>query len=117
VHAHTGEFSAASALIEESDAITEATGNAPLRYGSLLFDAWRGENPEASAVIQADVHEATVRGEGRTIGMGDYLIAVLYNGLGRYDAALASAERGCEHDDLGGFGFLPRRARRGRRLG
>jgi DNA-binding CsgD family transcriptional regulator len=105
VHVHAGEFAAASALIEESDAITEATGNAPLRYGSLLFDAWRGENAEASAVIQAAVQEATARGEGRTIGLGDYLIAVLYNGLGRYDAALASAERACEHDDLGGFGF------------
>jgi DNA-binding CsgD family transcriptional regulator len=105
VHVHAGEFAAASALIEESDAITEATGNAPLRYGSLLFDAWRGENADVSALIQSDVHEATVRGEGRTIGLGDYLIAVLYNGLGLYDAALASAERACEHDDLGGFGF------------
>ncbi|MCH6166265.1 AAA family ATPase [Pseudonocardia alaniniphila] len=105
VHVHAGEFAEASALIEEADAITKATGNAPLRYGSLLFVAWRGENAAVSAQIQTDVDEAAVRGEGRAIGLGDYLIAVLYNGLGRYDVALAGAERACEHDDLGGFGF------------
>ena len=32
VHVHAGEFAAAAALIEEADAITEATGNAPLAY-------------------------------------------------------------------------------------
>jgi DNA-binding CsgD family transcriptional regulator len=31
--------------------------------------------------------------------------AVLYNGLGRYQAALTSAQRACEYEDLGHFGF------------
>ena len=31
--------------------------------------------------------------------------AVLHNGLGHYDAALAAAQRACEHDDLGLFGW------------
>jgi len=30
---------------------------------------------------------------------------VLYNGLGRYEAALASAQSACQYDDLGIFGF------------
>ena len=30
---------------------------------------------------------------------------MLYNGLGRYEAALASAQSACEYDDLGIFGF------------
>ena len=30
---------------------------------------------------------------------------MLYNGLGRYEAALASARSACEYDDLGIFGF------------
>jgi ATP/maltotriose-dependent transcriptional regulator MalT len=30
---------------------------------------------------------------------------VLYNGLGRYDAALAAAERACQYEDLGFFGW------------
>ncbi|GAA1269161.1 LuxR family transcriptional regulator [Pseudonocardia aurantiaca] len=105
VHMHAGEFAAASALSEESDAITEATGTAPLRYGWPLLAAWRGENVEAPALIRAYVREATARGEGRAIGLGDYLTAVLYNGLGRYHDALASAERACEHDGLGAYGF------------
>jgi hypothetical protein len=36
VHVHAGEFMKASALIKEADAITEATGNAPLGYTSLV---------------------------------------------------------------------------------
>jgi DNA-binding CsgD family transcriptional regulator len=102
---HAGEFDAASTLIEESDAITEATGNSPLRYTSLLLLAWRGHDAEASALIDANVRWATTWGEGRAIGLGDYLSAVLYNGLGRYRDALTCAERACEHEDLGGFGF------------
>ena len=30
---------------------------------------------------------------------------MLYNGLGRYQDALASAQRACEYEDLGAFGF------------
>ena len=40
---HAGEFAAAAALIEEADAITEATGNAPMRYTSMMLAAWRGD--------------------------------------------------------------------------
>ena len=34
-----------------------------------------------------------------------YATAILYNGLGRYDAALAGARSACEYDDLGIYGF------------
>jgi DNA-binding CsgD family transcriptional regulator len=106
MHVHAGEFAAASALIEEAESITEAIGNAPLRYGLLLFVAWRGVDAHASAtLIQANAREAAGRGEGRAIGLGEYMLAVLYNGLGRYRDALASAERAWEHDDLGVLGF------------
>jgi DNA-binding CsgD family transcriptional regulator len=105
VHVHAGEFAAASALIQEGEAITEATGNAPLRYTSLALAAWRGEEGPAVRLIQAAVREATNRGEGRALGLAGYATAVLYNGLGRYDAALEAARRACEHDDLGFFGW------------
>ncbi|MET8655146.1 helix-turn-helix transcriptional regulator [Nocardia aurea] len=104
-HIHAGEFDAASALIEESDAITKATGNSPLGYATLLLVAWRGVDSQAATLIEANSRLATTWGEGRAIGSGDQLLAVLYNGLGQYHAALASARRGCEHDDLGAFGF------------
>ena len=51
LHVHAGEFTAASDLIEESDAITEATGNAPLRYASLMLVAWRGEAPDGADAV------------------------------------------------------------------
>jgi DNA-binding CsgD family transcriptional regulator len=105
VHVHAGEFDIASALVEESDAITDATGHSPLQSSALLLVAWRGRDAEASALIGTNVEWATTWGEGRAIGLGDYLTAVLYNGLGRYRDALARAERSCEHEDLGVFGF------------
>jgi len=45
------------------------------------------------------------RGEGRAIGVAEYATALLYNGLGRYEAALAAAQRACRYDDLGVFGW------------
>ncbi|MEU4767663.1 LuxR C-terminal-related transcriptional regulator [Actinosynnema sp. NPDC023794] len=105
VHVHAGEFDLAAALIKESDAITAATGNSPLEYASLLLVAWRGEDAQAATLIQDRARLATTWGEGRAIGSGDLLTAVLHNGFGQYQAALARAERACEHEDLGVFGF------------
>ena len=39
VHVYAGEFAAAATLIEEGDAITAATGNAPMRYAALFLAA------------------------------------------------------------------------------
>lgn len=105
VHVHAGEFDAASALIYEADAIAEATGNAPLRYTALALAAWRGDEGPAVRLIDAGVREATARGEGRALGLAGYATAVLYNGLGRYQAALAGAQQACTYDDLGFFGW------------
>jgi DNA-binding CsgD family transcriptional regulator len=105
VHLHAGEFAAASALTEEADAITEATGNAPVKFTSLMLDAWRGAEAEALEHLTRGLEDALARGEGRGIAACGYATAVLYNGLGRYDAALASARQACEHEDLGVFGF------------
>jgi DNA-binding CsgD family transcriptional regulator len=105
VHVHAGEFAAASALIEEAGAISAATGNAPLRYASLFLAAWRGEETQALRLIEARARDATATGEGRAIGLVKCTTAVLCNGLGRYEAALAGARQACEHDDLCFFGW------------
>ena len=110
VHVLAGEFAAALALIEEAYAISEATGNAPLRYPSLLLAAWRGQEAEAKCdralnVIEAGIEDATSRGLGRAIGFAQYVTAVLHNGLGRYREALAAAQGACAHDDLGLYGW------------
>ncbi|MFD8690002.1 AAA family ATPase [Streptomyces sp. NPDC059651] len=105
VHIHAGEFDMAGTLIGEATTLTEVTGNAPLGYSMLLLLAWRGEDPQAAELIEAGVLQATSWGEGRAIGGGHYLLAVLYNGLGRYEDALASAEPAMEYEDLGVAGF------------
>ena len=104
VHLHAGEFAAAGALTEEADAITEATGNAPVKYASLLLAAWRGVEAETLDFFTWGVENATARGEGRGIGGWGYGMAILHNGLGHYDAALASARRACEYEDFAIFG-------------
>jgi DNA-binding CsgD family transcriptional regulator/tetratricopeptide (TPR) repeat protein len=105
VHVHAGEFAAAAALIKEADAIAGATGNAPLRYTSLVLLAWRGREDVALSAVESALQDATARGEGRAIGLAHYATALLYNGLGRYQDALAAARRASAHEDLGFFGW------------
>ena len=100
-----GEFAAAAGLIDEAEAVTAATGSAPLRYPALMLAAWQGEEARALELISAAVQDATARGEGRALGVAEHATAVLYNGLGRPDVALAAARRACEHADLGLFGW------------
>jgi DNA-binding CsgD family transcriptional regulator len=99
LHVHEGQFSAASALIEEADAIIEATEMAPLKVASLMLAAWRGSEPKALELFEAGRREATARGEGVGLTIVDWATALLYNGRGQYAEALAAAKRGCEHDD------------------
>ncbi|HEX7040373.1 MAG TPA: AAA family ATPase [Trueperaceae bacterium] len=102
---YAGEFTAAAALVQESDSISEATGNAPLRYSSLVLAAWRGDEARTAGLVEARLRDAVASGEGRVVGLAEYASGVLYNGLSRYDAALAAARRACEHDDLELSGF------------
>ena len=107
VHVHAGEFAAASALIEEADAITRGDRqHTRCATRRSLLAAWRGREAEA-----LDAHRRPASGtrprearDARSV-WPDYATAVLYNGLGRYDEALAAARRACEHDDLGFYGW------------
>ena len=72
---------------------------------SLLLLAWRGHEAPALHAIESSLRDATARGEGRAIGLAHYATAVLYNGLGRYEDALAAAQRACAYEDLGFFGW------------
>jgi DNA-binding CsgD family transcriptional regulator len=100
-----GELAAAAALIDEADAIAAATGVAHFDYASPLLAALRGHETQALEMIEACLKPAIARGEGRAIGHAEHATAVLYNGLGRYPTALAAAQRACEYEDLGVFGW------------
>jgi DNA-binding CsgD family transcriptional regulator len=48
-------------------------------------------------LIESSLPKARRRGEGLALACIDWATAVLYNGLGRYEKALAAAERASEH--------------------
>jgi DNA-binding CsgD family transcriptional regulator len=105
LHVHEGALGSASSLIDEADAITQATGMAPLKYASLMLAAWRGNEAAGLGLIESGRVEATARGEGMGLGVIEWATALLHNGNGRYADALAAAQRGCEHDDVGLFAW------------
>ncbi|MEU3792487.1 LuxR C-terminal-related transcriptional regulator [Streptomyces fructofermentans] len=101
---HAGEFGLAAMLIGEADSIVEVTGHSPMSYPAMLLMAWSGD-ARAESVIRSGIGEASSWGEGRAIGLGHYLLAVLYNGLGRYQDALTHGEQAMEYEDTSVVGF------------
>ena len=91
----SGELSAAASLAAESRSVHEATGIRAAPYSALQVAAWRGQACEARELIEATIREAAARGEGNGIAVSEYAHAVLCNGLGQYDEALAAARRAC----------------------
>jgi len=90
VYAFFGELGEAASCEEELRAATEATGIAPVPYGALSIAAVRGHEAELSELIQTSVSDAEARGEGFALTVTERLRGFLYNGLSRYDAALAA---------------------------
>ena len=88
VHLISGELDAAGSLIDEIRAVSDATGIAAPPYGPLWLAALRGREAELSALIETTVSEAVARGEGFVLTDTELVRAILYNGLGRYEAAL-----------------------------
>ena len=104
LHAHAGELAEGAALVAEAQVVADATGSKLAPYGATGVAAWRGREDEAAELIAANMDSVTSRGEGRGV-TGQYAAALLYNGLGRYDKALAAAELVCEYDDVGVLGW------------
>jgi len=93
VVAWRGDFAAASRVIVEADAVKEATGTRIAPYGAMLRAAFRGREADARALIDAALEEAAAGGEGLAVQFAYWTTAVLCNGLGRYEDALAAAKR------------------------
>jgi DNA-binding CsgD family transcriptional regulator len=93
IHAISGELAAAEALLDEIKAATEATGIPSHRYVALWIAALRGREAELSELIDTTASEAVARGEGFALAITAQVSAVLNNGLGRYDVALAAVRQ------------------------
>jgi DNA-binding CsgD family transcriptional regulator len=91
VYAFLGDLRTAERIEEELRVATEATGIATAHAGRLTLAALRGREPDYSELLRMTVDEARARGEGLALSVAEFLTGGLYNGLGRYEAALAAA--------------------------
>jgi DNA-binding CsgD family transcriptional regulator len=100
-HLLAGDLGAAALVIEEDRLIAEVTGNPPLGTTETTLAAWRGQETQASELIEATLHAATARGLGTRVTFANYARSVLYNGLGRHDVARDAAWELFERDQVG----------------
>ena len=101
-HLVAGELTTAALMVEEDRLIAEATGNPPVAYAGMLLEAWRGRETPALELIEATLREPSA---GRLVNLASYATSVLYNGLGRHDAARDAAWQVFEPDPVG-YGAL-----------
>jgi len=96
----TGDLSSAASLVEEVRAATDATGINFEPTGAMALAAFRGNEAEASPFIEANVSQALHRREGNRLAVATWASAVLNNGLGRYQDALAAAQQATDPLDV-----------------
>jgi DNA-binding CsgD family transcriptional regulator len=96
--ARCGDLPAAASLLDEMQAIADATGVPPTPYGAVWLSALQG-HPTDLELIEAAVSDAVARGEGAVRTTAEAAKAVIYNAFGRYDAALAAAREASRLDD------------------
>jgi DNA-binding CsgD family transcriptional regulator len=89
VHLVAGNVDAAASQVDEIRAVSDATGIAVPPYGPLWLAALRGRATEVSQLVDTAVGEAVGRGEGYALADAELVRAILYNGLGRYEAAVS----------------------------
>jgi DNA-binding CsgD family transcriptional regulator len=96
VQLFAGRLNEAAALIEEADAVADATDTRTAPYAKVLVAAYRGREADAAALIGSAARDFASRGEGMGVNLTRCAKAVLYNGLARYeeayDAALSALE-------------------------
>ena len=107
----------ASMLLDETNAVNEATGDTPRLSTSLLLAAWRGQETRLLELIAASLEDAPPRGEAQAVSLAGYAMAVLYNGLGRYEASLASTRGAGADGDRLSIWALPELVEAGARSG
>jgi DNA-binding CsgD family transcriptional regulator/tetratricopeptide (TPR) repeat protein len=96
-HLLAGELTTAAVMIEEGHLIAELTGNPALRSTEMTLAALRGQETPVSVPIPATSRDATAQGWPARF----YASAVLYNGVGRHDAARDAARKIFEGDRMG----------------
>lgn len=94
-----GDLAAAGVLVDEQEAVTEATGGNLAPYAAMRLAALRGHQSEAFALIDKTAREVPQRGEGIGTAVAEWTRAVLHNGRGEYPQAMAAAEQALYHQE------------------
>jgi len=96
----SGELATAAVLADELRVVGEATGTSRPPYAAVFLAALRGDAEAVSAADQGITRDTARRGEGMGITLLGWADAVVSNGHGRYQEALAAAGRAvaCEGD-------------------
>jgi DNA-binding CsgD family transcriptional regulator len=89
-----GHFAAAASLIAEAEAEAAATGFA--RFAAVFLAGMRGAEAEAAPLIEAVITDSRAAGQGLGVQWSQWVSAILYNGLCRYEQALAEAQQAVE---------------------
>jgi len=90
---YEGDLDSAAVLVDELDAVAEATGTNRPSLGAISLAAWRGREGDAIRLMETSRQAAVARGEGFVLTFIDWATALLYNGLGKYREAFEAASR------------------------
>jgi DNA-binding CsgD family transcriptional regulator/tetratricopeptide (TPR) repeat protein len=97
VHLLAGDFTDAASLVAEAESVTVAMGSGiAVLHAALALAALRGREAEAAVLIELATEDVQRRGSGQGLSLIHWAIAVLCNGLGRYEQALAAAQQASE---------------------
>ena len=96
VRIQRGELDVATSLLQEAEAATEATGNRIAPYGAMVVAIFRGREDAARKLIDATKTDVVQAGDGWGLSLVYSASAQLYNGLGRYEEALAAARQAAQ---------------------
>jgi DNA-binding CsgD family transcriptional regulator len=94
--AMSGELGAAAPLIDEMAAVTDAAGMAHPASGELWLPALSGREVELEDLARRVSTEVRAAGSGYALAVIELVSAVLYNGLGRHEEALAAVRNAAE---------------------
>jgi DNA-binding CsgD family transcriptional regulator len=102
MHLYAGDLSTAALLLDEVEAVIEATGSHLAPYGALELAALQGNEAKTAELIEARMGEVLTRGEGLGLTLIRNATALLCNALGRYSDARDAALEASEHpEELG----------------
>jgi DNA-binding CsgD family transcriptional regulator len=96
----TGDFATGAAIVAEADGVATATGIPIAQHTKLLLTAMQGKEVEAAELITATIGWAGEDGQLMGVTSANWAAAVLYNGLSRYEQAMAAAQASTQIAEL-----------------